>query len=157
MLHLFTLLFTLPHLRPPRYRDSPFQMICVWVSTFKFLLCFTTSMTVFQVAPLNLGSNPKQSISLLSTVFFMHSQFSRYFFRLHLLCSMLLPTFSFVKRNMLVMDSADSLFIFKTSLDMVFVTYHHPWKLSPLSFICHCHCHYRTGLLITTSLHLYLL
>lgn len=137
MLQLFTVLFPLPHHRPPRNREPPFQAIYVWESTFEFLLCLTTSIIMFQVAPLNLGRNPKQSISLLSTVFFMDSQFSRHFFRLHLLCRILLPTFSLVKRNTLVMDSADSPFIFKTSLETVFFIYQSPGQMPLPSFICH--------------------
>lgn len=139
MLQLFTMLFTLPPHRPPRNGEPPFQAICVWVSTSKFLLCLTTSTTVIQVAPLHLGRNPKQSISLLPTVFFMDSQLSRHFFRLHLLCRILLPTFLLVKRNMLVMNSADSPFIFKTSLAMVFFIHDLLEKLPPPSFTCHYH------------------
>lgn len=139
MLQLFTMLFLLPHHRPPRNREPPFQAICVWVSTSEFLLCLTTSIIMFQVAPLNLGRSPKQSISLLPTVFFMDSQFSRHFFRLHLLCRIPLPTFSLVKRNMIVMDSADSPFIFKTSLEMVFFVQQLPWELPLPSFTCYYH------------------
>ena len=69
----------------------------------------------------------------------MDSQFSRHFFRLHLLCRSLLSTFSLVKRNMFLMDSADSPFIFKTSLEMAFFIYQPPWGLSPPFFICHYH------------------
>lgn len=147
MLHLFTVLFLLSHHRPPRNRELPFQAICVWASTFEFLLCLTTSILMFQVAPLNLGRNPKQSISLLSTVFFMDSQFSRHFFRLHLLCRILLLTFLLVKRNMILMDPADSSFIFKTSLEMVFIQ-QPPWELCPPSFICDYHI-----ILVFYSLH----
>ena len=69
----------------------------------------------------------------------MDSQFSRHFFRLHLLCRSLLSTFSLVKRNMFLMDSADSPFIFKTSLEMVFFIHQPPWGLSPPFLICHYH------------------
>lgn len=133
MLQLFTMLFPLPHHRPPRNWEPPFQAICVWVSTFEFLLCLTTSIIMLQVASLNLGRNPKQSISLLSTVFFTDSQFCRHFFRLHLLCRILLPTFSLVKRNIVLMDSAASTYILKTSLEMDFFTEQPPWELPPPS------------------------
>lgn len=50
-------------------------------------------------APFHLDRNPKESISLLSAVFFMGSQCSGHFFRLHCLCRILLPVLSHVKRN----------------------------------------------------------
>lgn len=144
MLQLITMLFLLLHHRPPRNWEPPFQAVAVWVSTSEFLFCLTTSIMMSQVAPLNLSWYPKPSISLWSTVFFMDSQFSRHFFRLHLLCRILLPTYSLVKRNMLLMHSADSPFIFKTSLEMVFFIQQHPWELPHPSFICHYHIIFRS-------------
>lgn len=144
MLQLITMPFPLPHHRPPRNWEPPFQAVGVWVSTFEFLFCLTTSIMMSQVVPLNLGRYPKQSVSLLSTVFFMDSQFSRHFFRLHLLCRIPLPTFSLVKRNMLLIDSDDSPFIFKTSLEMVFFIQQPPWKLPRPSFVCHYHIIFRS-------------
>lgn len=138
MLPLFTMLFLMPHHRPPRNWELPFQAICVWASTFELVLCFTTSILMFQVVPLNLGRNPKQSISLLCTVFFMDSQFSRHFSRLHLLCRILLLTFSLVKRNMILMDPADFSFIFKTSLETICIQ-QLPWGLCPPFFTCYYH------------------
>lgn len=77
------------------------QPFSVLVSTYKFLLCFTTFRIMLQRATFHLDRNPKASISLLSAVFFIGSQFRGHFFRLHLLCRIPLPIPSLVKRDSL--------------------------------------------------------
>lgn len=131
MLPLFTMLFLSLHHRPPRNRESSFQAVCVWVSTFKFLLCLTTP----RQCPKHPHSLLKDIPSTPSAVFFMDSQFSRPFFRLHLLCRILLPNCSLLKRSMIPMHSAYPPFIFKPSLEMVFIQWP-PWELPPPSFTC---------------------
>lgn len=83
----------LPEYKPP---SQPFSVL---VSTFKFLLCFTTSRIMLPRAPFHPDRNPKESISLLSATFVIGSQFSGHFFRLHLLCRILLPIRSLAKKK----------------------------------------------------------